>query len=156
MAFNRTLETLGSPNESLGRHLFEVNMTRRYGDIQLFGDAISALDELGSEHALGILTNGNTDPDRCGLSGRFQFTVFADDFDFRKPDIRLFEIAVERAGCLPGELLHVGDSLESDVQGANDAGIHSVWLNRGRKPNSTNIEPEYEITSLSELLDICK
>ena len=51
--------------------------------------------------------------------------------------------------------MHVGDSIEADVLGARRAGIASVWLNRQGLRNDTGVEPDYEITSLAELLTLC-
>jgi FMN phosphatase YigB (HAD superfamily) len=48
-------------------------------------------------------------------------------------------------------LIHIGDSLDTDVAGAQRAGAVSVWLNRDRRPNYTSIGPDYEIHSLMEL-----
>ena len=48
-----------------------------------------------------------------------------------KPDPRLFEAALEAAGCRPGEAIHVGDSLENDVAGATAAGVAALLLVRG-------------------------
>ena len=48
-----------------------------------------------------------------------------------KPDARLFEAALEAAGCRAGEAIHVGDSLENDVAGATAAGIAALLLVRG-------------------------
>jgi putative hydrolase of the HAD superfamily len=48
-------------------------------------------------------------------------------------------------------MLHVGDSLENDVAGARNAGAHSVWLNRENVPNDTEIRPDYEVVSLTEI-----
>jgi len=49
--------------------------------------------------------------------------------------------------------MHIGDSLAADVEGARRAGAVSVWLNRDRKPNHTDIRPDHEIHSLIELED---
>lgn len=63
---------------------------------------------------------------------------------------------MERARCSERELLHVGDSLEDDVAGAKRSGTWSAWLNRERKSNETGIEPDFELSSLPELADLCK
>ena len=54
----------------------------------------------------------------------------------------------------PDELLHVGDSLESDIAGANTAGVKSAWLNRNNAVNNTSYIPDFEIASLRNLLEI--
>jgi FMN phosphatase YigB (HAD superfamily) len=47
--------------------------------------------------------------------------------------------------------MHVGDSLRSDVEGANAVGALSVWLNRNRGPKTQSIVADFEIDTLSEL-----
>ena len=65
-------------------------------------------------------------------------------------------MACKKANCLNTELLHIGDSLESDVQGANAAGVLSAWLNRDGLAKSSKIQPAFEIQSLNEISEILK
>ena len=60
-------------------------------------------------------------------------------------------LPAREAGCPLDELLHVGDSLENDVAGANEAGAHTVWLNRESRANETGNKADFEITSLADL-----
>jgi putative hydrolase of the HAD superfamily len=85
------------------------------------------------------------------IAGRFAFVIFAQDIGVEKPDPAIFQAACREACCSPEQLLHIGDSLDTDVAGAQRAGAVSVWLNRSRKPNRTEIHPDYEIHSLIEL-----
>lgn len=54
----------------------------------------------------------------------------------------------------------IGDSPENDVAGAKNAGWHSIWFNRRKKPTAVGLEPEYCVTGEEELVkllaDICK
>lgn len=150
-AFERTLERIGRPDRDLAALLNAVYLKHRFEDIELYPDVIPALDRLAPHFMLGLLSNGNSYPDRCGLEGRFAFVVFSQDVRVRKPDRRIFEITAQRAGCPMEELLHVGDSLENDVAGARDAGARTVWLNREGLANDSCIRSDHEIGSLSEL-----
>jgi putative hydrolase of the HAD superfamily len=47
-----------------------------------------------------------------------------------KPDGRIFEAALEAAGCEAGEAVHVGDSIDADVAGALTAGVAAVLIDR--------------------------
>ena len=47
-----------------------------------------------------------------------------------KPRKELFELALEKTGLAPEEVIHIGDSISSDVKGASALGIHTLWLNR--------------------------
>ena len=66
----------------------------------------------------------------------------------------MFHAACRQADCTPTELVHVGDSLEADVAGANGVGAISVWLNRLGAQNDTGIVADHEGRSLTELVDL--
>ena len=150
-AFEKTLEYAGCPDKELAMHLNAIYRKHRFEDVELYPDAISTFDVLAPHFKLGLLSNGNTYPERCGLEGHFGFVVFSQDVRIEKPTRKIFEITAQRAGCELAEMLHVGDSLENDVAGARNAGAHSVWLNRESVPNDTEIRPDYEVVSLTEI-----
>jgi putative hydrolase of the HAD superfamily len=92
--------------------------------------------------------------ERCGLGEIFRFVVFSQDDGVEKPAPKLFDIAVDKAGCSIHELLHVGDSLDNDVAGATRAGIRCVWLNRIGAQIDSSVHVDYEIQSLSRLTEL--
>ena len=153
-AFKRTLQFIKSPDDDIAVHLNALYLKHRFEDILLFDDVLPTLEGLQRDYMMGLLSNGNTYPERCGLESYFQFVVFAQDYGIQKPDPRLFEIAIERAGCTKRQLLHVGDSFQNDIVGAKQAGIKSVWLNRHREDKKTKEQPDFEISSLRELIKI--
>lgn len=155
-AFRRTLEHVGQPDDALAERLNATYLRHRFEDVELYDDVLPTLDRLQCSYRLGILSNGNSYPERCGLGGRFAFVVFSQDHGFEKPDPRLFEIALRLIGCEPAELLHVGDSPRNDVLGARLAGARSVWLNRGRLDNASGVGPDFEISDLRELVGLCE
>ena len=153
-AFRQTLIDVGRPDDALALHLNEVYFRHRYGDIAPFEDVLPVLEALQPRYTLGVIANGNTYPEHLGLERFFKFAVHAQDCGIEKPDPRIFELALEKAGCSPQEMVHVGDSLEIDVAGAANAGIRSVWLNRCGEGARPDIKPDAEIASLRELLEI--
>lgn len=153
-AFRQTLKNIGKPSDALAHHLNQIYRKHRFEDIELFESVLPTLRTLRTKYTLGLLSNGNTHPERCGLEDMFQFVIFAQAYGVEKPDSKLFQIAVEKAGCSKQELLHVGDSLQDDIRGAKNADIKSVWLNRKGIENDCDLEIDYEISSLIELLDI--
>mgnify|MGYP001414344545 CR=1 FL=1 len=62
--------------------------------------------------------------------------------------------AISRLKVDPGDILFVGDNLHMDVLGPQSVGISAAWLNRNASPLVSDIVPEYQITSLSELINI--
>lgn len=56
-----------------------------------------------------------------------------------KPDPRLYEIALERAGNIaPDEALHIGDSMRKDYVPAKSVGMHALLLDRFQTPDAQN------------------
>jgi putative hydrolase of the HAD superfamily len=100
-----------------------------------YRDAAPALAEL---RALGVrlVCVSNWDyslPDvlaRVGLADELDGVVTSAAVGARKPDPRLFEAALEVAGCAADEALHVGDTPTEDVEGAKAAGIRALLIDR--------------------------
>ena len=65
-----------------------------------------------------------------GLPDAVDFLVCSEEVSAEKPDRRLFDCCVEKAGCRPEECLFVGDDPERDVLAALRAGLRPVWLQR--------------------------
>ena len=152
-AFKQTLRDVGRPDDTLATRLNEVYLKHRFEDIELYDDVLPTLQTLKKKYALGLLSNGNSYPERCGLDNIFRFVVFAQDCGVEKPAPEFYRIAVEKSGFKKEELLHVGDSLENDAIGANNAGIRSVWLNRQPSLLEPHAKIDYEIRTLTELLE---
>lgn len=57
----------------------------------------------------------------------FEFIITSSNYIFRKPDKRLFELALEKAGLKPDDVWYVGDKYECDVKGSVNAGIMPIW-----------------------------
>lgn len=154
IAFQETLKDIGKPNNDLAFHLNQIYRKHRFEDIELYYDVLPTLKKLNKKYTIGLVSNGNSYPKYCGLEGIFSFVIFSQDYKVEKPDQKIFQIAVEKAGCLKQEIVHVGDSLESDIIGAKNAGIKSVWINRNKLENKLGIKVDYEISSLLDLLEI--
>ena len=130
-SMREALREAGRPDDALGSHLAQVYFQRRDELRALFPDVRPALERLAPDYRLGLLSNGNSRAKALGIDDLMSFEVFSQDHGgVEKPDPRLFEIALREAGCTPHELLHVGDSPESDVAGALNADVEPVLLDR--------------------------
>jgi len=148
-AFERTLAEFGG-DSALAARITEQYLADRFRLTHPYEDVVSTLDVLRDDYTLGLATNGNSYPDRIGLSGYFNFVVFAHECGFRKPDPRFFDAIVRDARCAADQITFVGDSLTEDIEPAVSAGFRAVWINRdGRRP-SEPVEA-IEIGSLREL-----
>ncbi len=153
-ALARTLAEVGHPSDDGAQRLYEVYTAARFAATRPFPGVPDLLNDLKGRYQLGLVSNGNTYPERVGFGDVFNFVLLAVECGIAKPDRRIFELALDRSGCDPSQVVHVGDSLQSDVRGANGIGIRSVWLNRDGAANDTSIKPDHEICDLRELPDL--
>ena len=131
---------------------FAAFMARR-NDVILFSDAIEVLKQLCETYRLVAITNGNANVFKTELGVFFELAIRADEVGIAKPDRGIFDLTWERLGCAATEVIHVGDSVESDVQGALNAGVTPVWYNPNGEPNLLDVN---EISSLTELPALLK
>jgi len=119
-------------------------------------DVVPALERLRARvPRLVVVSNANgrlhTVMERLGLARFFDVMLDSHLEGVEKPDPRLFELALERAGGRPETTLHVGDFYWIDVKGARAAGLRAVLL------DSAGLYPEADcprIRSLGELPDL--
>lgn len=57
----------------------------------------------------------------------FEFIIISSNYIFRKPDNRIFDLALEKAELQPDEVWYIGDQYECDVKGALNTGLLPVW-----------------------------
>ena len=57
----------------------------------------------------------------------FEFIITSSNYIFRKPNKRIFDLALEKAGLEPDEVWYIGDQYECDVKGALNAGLLPIW-----------------------------
>ncbi len=78
--------------------------------------------------------------------------VTSEDARSYKPHREIFEMALARTGWRRDRVIHVGDSLHSDVGGAMAAGIRSGWVNRAHRIHDIgNHQPDHEFVDLHGL-----
>ena len=69
-----------------------------------------------------------------------------------KPRKELFELALEKTGFAPEEVIHIGDSISSDVKGASALGINTLWLNRFGKKIPDGVKSISTLLQIFELI----
>jgi putative hydrolase of the HAD superfamily len=127
-------------------------------------DVIPTLHRLqNSGYRLGILSNAGDNDDVYQLAGRFGIETFFDFIltsaacSYRKPHPRIFELALGNWRLEAHEVAMVGDTLQADIQGANQVGLYSIWITRRVLhpiEDWANIQPKATISALSELPDL--
>jgi YjjG family noncanonical pyrimidine nucleotidase len=111
-------------------------------------------------HQLYIVTNAvasvqRSRLDRSGFSRWFQGAFISEEAGASKPSKAYFDYVRAQLPELTAEnCLIIGDSLSSDIKGANNAGLPCCWFNPKGQPLQEGLHADYEISDLRQLLDI--
>lgn len=126
----------------------------------IYPDVVETLELLRDAGVrMGIISN-TTNPEfikneelrRTELGQYFEFTLYSSSTPYRKPHPSIFRAAISRLQVNVEDILFVGDNLIMDVEGPQAVGMSAAWLNRNGSSLTRRIIPDYQITSLSELL----
>ena len=90
---------------------------------------------------------------RLEIADPFEFVVSSADYGIGKPHPLIFETAVAKLGVERSATWFVGDNLENDIAGANEAGLFSVWYSPNEN-ESGRIEPNATISSWLEFEEL--
>lgn len=124
-------------------------------EVTPFDDVLPTLTRLRDRVTLGSISNGVADLQAIGIAHFFSTSVAAHRFGRAKPDASIFHAACEALGVAPHEAVYVGDDPLLDVQGAQNAGLQAVWMNRpelgSARPLPEDIRPHAVCTTLFEL-----
>ena len=128
----------------------------------LFPEVIKVLKEIYKVYHIGLITNGLPELQwqkikGVGIELYFENIIISGEINFRKPNEEIFLLAIKRFNITKENCVMVGNSLNSDILGANNVGIYSIWINRRNKEKiKSEIKPNKIITSLLELPEIIK
>jgi putative hydrolase of the HAD superfamily len=137
--------------DTMAQEAFDV-FYRARNEVTLYDDALPALEQLHGRFRLFAISNGNADLGAIGIGRFFEHTLAAREAGVLKPDPRIFALLLERAGVSPQHVLHVGDDVVADVEGARRAGLTPVWVDRAGEGWSAPTSPPLTVRSLAELV----
>lgn len=126
----------------------------RFFKIDVIPDVKKTLADLSGRYKLAIVANAITNVSQIALqkldlAKYFDCIVLSRDLGVRKPDLEIFVYALRSMGVKGNETIHVGDSLQDDIQGGKNAGMKTVWIKGDEEV--TNIQPDYVISKITEL-----
>lgn len=156
--FTQTLSKLGVPENEIPLELEADYIRICPTKSAVFPFTHETLSYLKSKYELHIITNGFKESQALKMASAqlhayFGEVITSECTGFGKPDKRIFQHALERAKAThAGNCLMVGDNLEADIIGAQNAGIDQVFFNPEGKKHPLKIT--YEISCLSELMQI--
>jgi putative hydrolase of the HAD superfamily len=142
--------------------LFLAELTRGVSRrrLSLYPYVREVLDVLRARCPLAIVTDAQSayargELHKVGLLGYFDPIIVSGDHGYRKPDRRLFQLALDGMGTAAGNTLYVGNDMYRDIHGAQEAGLTTVMFDsdQGEKIYR-DCQSDYTITDFRDLLPI--
>ena len=149
------LQLSGSPDQFSTTYVEQLGLCT-----DLIDGAYAVLQTLHKTCQIAIVTNGLQAVQRS----RFEHStirefvtelIISEEIGAAKPGRAFFEAAFTMIGQPPkSDVLIIGDSLSSDIQGGVDYSIDTCWYNPSSEPRAENLPITYEIRHLKELLEL--
>ena len=151
----KALELDADPERFSQKYLENLSM-----GTYLIDGAEEVLRILRPDFSLAIITNGLKDVQRprfarSPIGEYFDVLVISEEVGAAKPDPAIFDVAFELIGQPPRkDVLMIGDSLTSDIAGGLGYGIDTCWFNPSHLEPVPDLDVQYEISDLRQLLNI--
>jgi putative hydrolase of the HAD superfamily len=144
---------------ALAEQLSEDFLNMTTARFSLLEGAEELVRYLAAKYPLTVVTNGFVEVqyekfDKSGLRDCFAHIVLSEEVGFQKPNPRIFEEALRMNGLAAKDVVMIGDSWNSDIQGAINAGIDQIWIRKSKDPLSEGQTATYLVKTLSEIMDI--
>ena len=155
--FKEVLQHFDAHEDKLNAALSEEYLYGCPKKSNLVPHAKEVLDYLSAHYSLTVVTNGFEEIQAVKLlSGNithyFDHVVTSQKAGFKKPSKEIFEYALGLNDLQCHEVIMIGDNLITDIGGARNACIDTVFFNPGEVPHSEPVK--YEIRCLSELQNL--
>ncbi len=139
-----------------------LHLTTKY--FSLLPGAEELVRYLAKKYPLTVVTNGFIEVqyekfDKSGLRDCFAHIVLSEEVGCQKPNPRIFEEALRMNSLQAEEVVMIGDSWSSDIQGAINAGIDQIWIQKSKEPGAESPDTivqtaTYIVESLSDVMNI--
>jgi 8-oxo-dGTP diphosphatase len=126
----------------------------------LYNDTKICLKTLSEKYKIGIIANQTLGTEKrlenLGILQYIDLVIASAEEGVAKPDRRIFEIALNRANCIPERSVMIGDRVDNDIIPAKEIGMKTIWIKQGFGKywniSNENERADYEVDSLEEIL----
>ncbi len=155
--FEDTLAYFGIKEEGLAEKIGASYIKNSPQRTILVDGTIDLLTYLKKKYHLHIITNGFNEVqhlklNNCQLTPFFEKIITSDEIGIMKPNPEVFEYALEKARANRAESIYIGDSLQIDIMGATNVGMHAIFFNPNQKEHSLSILGD--VVTLKEIKNI--
>ena len=156
--YSHPLEMVGIRNQELADTFCREALGRIPTKGNLVPGAIELLEYLRPKYAMYILSNGFKELQSrkmrtAGIDSYFDGLILSEDIGVNKPGRALYEHATQISGARLDESLMIGDMFDTDILGAANIGMDSLYFNPKGKSGHP-FTPTYEVKTLLQIKEI--
>jgi len=128
--------------------------------IKLFPETLLILRELkNTDLHMGIISDIDNDFQEFqfkvfGISEMFDSITTSEEVQIYKPKEKIFQVALNKAGCQGKDSIIIGDSYKKDIVGGKNMGMTTIWVNKFQPDNTDTEKADFTITHLKEISPI--
>ena len=148
-----------NPNQEFIHDAVEAYYRPEIESWQLFPDTLDTLNALDQNgYLLGLISNAKSDWQVNSILNKFDLTRFfkliliSASLRIRKPKADIFLKALNDLKLTPKETVFIGNSIDADVIGPRNVGIHAIHVQRETPEHYLHVTPEATVTSLNDAL----
>ena len=155
--FDLTLNSFNVKDKSLAQQMAENYLDICPKGPHLISHTHEVLEYLEKKYKLHIVTNGFKEAQRTKikyskLNNYFTEIFISEEVGYLKPNPKIFEVAMDKLETNVDDCIMIGDNLETDIAGAQNAGMDFYFFNPDGK--ESEIEREQQIVKLNQLIDL--
>ena len=128
----------------------------------LYPEAKDVLAALSEKYTLGVIANQEEGLEKrladFGIDKYLSVVVSSFEVKRIKPDPRIFEYALEKAGCAAENTVMIGDRLDNDIFPAKRLGMGTIWIRQGfggmQTPLDERYVPDARVETLGDILNL--
>src|SRR5205823_416726 len=135
--------------EQLPLFLAELHRGIARKRLRLYPQVQEVLDQLRPHYRMAVVTDAQSayavpELHAVGLLNSFNSVIVSGDYGYRKPDVRLFQKALDALEMHPAQALYIGNDMYRDIFGAQQAGLRAIFCssNQGEK-YYPGVHPDY-------------
>ena len=121
--------------------------------VTLYDGVEEALTRLSAKYRLVAISNGTADVFITPAAPYFHAAFKAHEVGVAKPDVKIYQLATSHLALDAYQVLHVGDDARTDVWGAREAGMQTVWINPQGHPWMHDTPEPWTVRHLTEVAD---
>jgi putative hydrolase of the HAD superfamily len=158
--FSELLEELPWKLKPLKTELLDFYSTEYVKNAVLMEHAREIVQHLRKKYKTGLITNGKTviqygKIDQLEIRSDFDLIIVSEEAGIKKPDPKIFELALRKLELSPEQCIFIGDHPVNDIEGAAKIGMKTIWMkvNQPWKDGLT-AKPLHSIERLNELYEL--